>query len=198
MSPITCIFFGRSGAGKGTQADLLLKLLADTDSKNKAIYVETGARFRTFIKESASHTAKKVSDTIGAGGLMPAFFPIWMWSGLLIDELKTGNEHLVLDGVCRRHEEPPILDSAFRFYDRKKPVVILLEVHHEAAKHRLLKRGRHDDKEEKIAERMRWYEADVVKAMHFFEKDPYYYFVRINGDQSIEDVHKDVCKVLGL
>lgn len=198
MSPITCIFFGRSGAGKGTQADLLLKLLADTDTQNKAIYVETGARFRTFIKESTSYTAKKVAETIGSGGLMPAYFPIWMWSGLLIDELKTGSEHLVLDGVCRRHEEPPILDSAFRFYDRKKPTVILLEVHHESAKHRLLKRGRHDDKEEKIAERMRWYEADVVKAMQFFEKDPYYNFVRINGDQSIEDVHRDVRKVLGL
>src|SRR3989344_985591 len=52
MSPQTIIFFGRSGSGKGTQARLLEEYLRKNDSsKRGVIYIETGARFRQFIKE---------------------------------------------------------------------------------------------------------------------------------------------------
>jgi len=198
MKPITCVFFGKSGSGKGTQAALLSKTCERLDSKNKFIYVETGQRFRNFVDESGTFTAKITKEVIGTGKLMPAFIPVWIWAGLLIDEIKTGSEHLVFDGVARRFEEAPILDSALQFYNREKPTILFLDIHHEEAKKRLLKRGRHDDKEEKIAERLRWFETDAMKAVKYFEKHPYYNFVKINGDQSIEKVHEDILKALGL
>jgi adenylate kinase family enzyme len=197
MKPITCVFFGRSGSGKGTQAELLIKKLKEIDSSTKTVYVETGDRFRKFVNDSGTYTAARVKEVMGAGGLMPAFVPIWTWTSLLIDEL-TGGEHLVFDGVSRRPDEAPILDSALQFYAREKPVILFLDVPVPEVTERLMKRGRHDDKEEKIAERLRWFETDVMKAVHYFETNPYYKFVNIDGDQAIEDVHKDILKALGI
>ncbi len=197
MKQISVVFFGRSGSGKGTQADLLLKYLAENDPKTKAIYVETGQRFRDFMN-GGTYTGEKVKEVLDRGGLMPAFFPIWTWSSLLIDEIKTGKEHTVFDGVSRRPDEAPILDSAIRFYNFEKPTILFLELHHEKAKNRLLKRGRYDDKEEKIAERMKWFESDVTKAVDYFRKNSYYNFVTIDGDQTILEVFEDVKKALGI
>jgi adenylate kinase family enzyme len=198
MKPITAIFFGRSGSGKGTQAALLIEHLKKQDAANSVIYIETGARLREFIKRGG-YTAGLVDDTVmKKGGLMPAFFPIWLWSGMMIDELKTGNEHMIFDGVCRRVIEPPVLDTALKFFGREKPAIIFLEVHHDSAKERLLKRGRHDDQEHKIVERMRWFDADVVPAVKFYMDNPEYRYLHINGDQSIEDVRKDIFKALGI
>ncbi len=196
MKPITAIFFGRSGAGKGTQAQLLIEKLKATDKDNAVLYIETGQRLRDFIKRGG-YSANLVEDVVmKKGGLMPAFFPIWLWSGMMIDELKTGNEHMVFDGVCRRVIEPPVLDTALKFFSREKPYIIFLEVHHDSAKDRLIKRGRHDDVDYKIAERMRWFDADVVPAVKFYIDNPDYRYLHINGDQSIEDVHKDILKAM--
>lgn len=197
MKPITVVFFGKSGSGKGTQAALLAKICEKFDPQNKFIYVETGQRFRGFA-EGDTYTGKLTGEVMHAGGLMPAFVPIWTWAGLLIDEVKTGREHMVFDGVARRPDEAPILDSALQFYKREKPAILFLEVHHDVAKHRLLKRGRHDDKEEKIAERLKWFETDVMKSVAYFKKHPYYHFMEINGDQSVEEVHEDILKALGI
>ncbi|MEK7163481.1 MAG: nucleoside monophosphate kinase [Patescibacteria group bacterium] len=198
MKPITCVFFGKSGSGKGTQAALLMKTCERLDPKNKFIYVETGQRFRNFVDGSGTYTAGLTRKVMRAGALMPAFIPIWTWAGLLVDEITTGREHMVFDGVSRHEDEAPVLDSALQFYKREKPAILFLDIHHKEAKKRLLKRGRHDDKKEKIAERLRWFEADAMKAVRYFEKHPYYNFVKINGDQTIEKVHEDILKALGL
>ncbi len=197
MKPITCVFFGRSGSGKGTQAALLIEKLKTLDAGVKTIYVETGDRFRRFVNDSGTYSAQRTREVMGAGGLMPAFIPIWTWTSLLVEEF-TGPEHLVFDGVSRRPDEAPILDSALQFYGREKPTILFLDVPVAEVTTRLLKRGRHDDKEEKIAERLRWFETDVMKAVHYFETNPYYNFVNIDGDQTIENVHKDILKVLGI
>lgn len=197
MKPITCIFFGKSGSGKGTQAALLLKTFARIDPKRKALYVETGQRFRNFIDSSPSYAANRVKEVLAEGKLLPPFLPVWNWTGFLIEELKE-NEHLVFDGVCRQPEESPILDTALQFFKRDTPIVILLDVHHDEAKKRLLKRGRYDDKHEKITERLRWFDANVMPAINYFRHAPTCKFVHINGDQPIEKVHEDVLRALGI
>lgn len=197
MKPTTVIFFGKSGSGKGTQAALLLKTFERVDIKHKALYVETGQRFRNFIDSSPSYTAKLIQETLADGKLLPPFLPVWTWTGFLIDELKE-DEHLIFDGVCRQPEEAPILDGALQFYKRDKPIVILLDVHKDEAKKRLLKRGRYDDRHEKIDERLRWFETNVTPAINYFKHASTCKFVHINGDQPIEKVHEEVLKAIGI
>ncbi|MFA6095639.1 MAG: nucleoside monophosphate kinase [Candidatus Paceibacterota bacterium] len=198
MKKITLVFFGRSGSGKGTQAGLLMEYMKKHDPERKIIYIETGERFRRFIN-SDNFTAKKVKEILAAGKLLPAFLPIWIWTGLMVDEAK-GDEHMVFDGVSRRPEEAPILDTALQFYaaDGEKPYILFLDTHHEEARTRLIKRGRYDDKHEKIDERFRWFETDVMPAIKYFEAQKHCHFVKINGDQTIENVFKDIRKALGI
>ena len=198
MKPITVVFFGRSGSGKGTQAALLIEKLKELDGGSGVVYVETGERFRQFAKESPSLTAQMTRDVMARGGLMPASLPIWAWSSVLIDGVKTGKEHLVFDGVARRVDEAPILDQALQFYGKEKPVIILLDVPPPEVTERLIKRGRADDKHEKIAERLKWFETDVMPSVNYFKQSPTCRFVVVNGHQTIEKVFEDVLKVLGI
>jgi adenylate kinase len=197
MKPITCIFFGKSGSGKGTQADLLIKYLKEHDPKNKIIYIETGAGLREMVKGD-SYTSKLTYDVVSKGGLMPPSIPIYIWSDMLMKGVQTGKEHLIFDGVARRVDEAPVLDQALQFYGRGKVEVVFLEVPHDEVTKRLLKRGRHDDHHEKIAERLKWFESDVMPSVNYFKKSPNVKYLHINGHQTIEEVHRDILKELGI
>ncbi len=196
MKQITCVFFGRAGSGKGTQSNMLIEALKKADPSIKPIYVETGERLRQFMA-GPSYTAAKVKEILHAGKLLGAFLPIWIWTGFLIDEY-TGTEHLIFDGVARRPEEAPILESALSLYSESKAFVIHLDVPAPEVRVRLLKRGRHDDKEEKIAERLKAYETDIIKSIKYFEKSPNVQFIDIDGHQAPEKVHTDIMKALKL
>lgn len=196
MTPQTFIFFGPSGSGKGTQARLLIDYLEKNDPERKTVYIETGRRFRDFITE-ASYTAKMTNKIIQEGGLLPEFLPIWIWSEYLVKHV-SGDEHMVLDGLSRRAHEAPILNSAMKFYGRVKPFVISMHVSHEWAKEKLLARERGDDKTEQIETRLEWFEKNVVPAMDYFKDNEFYNFITINGEQSVEDVHKELMEKCGL
>ncbi len=198
MKPTTVIFFGKSGSGKGTQAALLIKTFERLDAVNKTIYAETGQKFRNFIGTNSDFVSQKVKEVLAAGKFLPPFLPIWTWTQVMMDDLKTGREHLVFDGVCRQPEEAPIFDAALQFLDRGRPTVILLDAHHEEVTKRLLKRGRYDDKHDKIAERLAAFEKSAMPAINHFKKSPNVQFVTVDGNQSIEKVHEDVLKAIGI
>ena len=197
MNPLTFIFFGRSGSGKGTQAELLIENLKKLDSENRVVYIETGKKFREFAG-GASYSSKLTKEVMDTGGLMPEFMPIWIWTQLFIDNI-SNTEHLVLDGLARRKEEAPVLDSAMKFYKRQTPFVVHIKTSGEWASERLKGRGRFDDlKESDIKAKQDWFDANVIPAMEYFRNNSYYKFLEINGEQSIEDVHKEILEATGL
>lgn len=190
MDKQTFIFFGPSGCGKGTQAKLLIEKLKKMDPSRHVIYLETGQKFRDFSSE-ASSTAQKVKEIINNGGLIPEFLPIWIWAEYLVRHV-AGNEHMVLDGLSRRLDEAPILDSAMKFYGRTNPVVISIELSREIAAERLMNRKREDDTNLDIQKRLDWYENNVVPAINYFRDNPNYKFISVDGSGAIEDVHKQI------
>jgi adenylate kinase len=192
--PHTYIFIGRSGAGKGTQIQLLIEKLKTTG--HPVLHVETGKAFREFIqtKSHASDLSKKIATE---GGLQPSFLSIWTWSDLLIKNF-SGQEHLLFDGMPRRMSEAKILETALRFYGVENPTVIFLDVSEHWAMDRLFGRGRADDGKESIAHRMAWFDQDVADTVQYMAHNSYYRFIKINGEQTIEEVHADVVKGLNL
>ncbi len=193
----TFIFFGRSGSGKGTQAHLLLEYL-EKHSQYKNLYIETGQKFRNFIAQEHNHTASLTQKVLGDGGLMPVFMPIWLWTGEMVEKF-TGKENLILDGLCRRPDEAPVLDSAIKFYGLQKPNVIYIATSKEWSLDKLRSRGRaDDDTEADMLRKLEWFDWNVVPAMSFFHEHPDYNFIEINGERSIEAVHNDIiAKVFG-
>jgi len=195
MDKKTVLFFGKSGSGKGTQAKLLRDHL-EKNTDRKVLYIETGDKLREFVKED-NYSSKLTKEIIGSGELMPEFLPIWLWSDHLVKNF-TGEEHMILDGLSRRADEAPVLESALKFYKIKNPTVIYLNVSRKRAFELLKGRGRKDDTDEYINNRLDWFDENVVPAMDYFKNDGYATFVDINGEQSIEEVHTDVLKALGL
>ncbi len=193
----TAILIGPSGCGKGTQAELLKKYLEEHDTEHETRYFQTGAKFREFM-EGETFIQKKVKVAQQEGKLMPSFLPIIMWGELFIEHI-TGNDHIICDGFPRRAEESPLLHSALEFTERKNPVVISFELDDEVILDRLVNgRKRFDDTPEKVAERLQWFRRDVSLAIKFFEEHPYYTVAHIDGNQTIENVHKDILKALSI
>ena len=183
------IFFGRSGSGKGTQAKLLSEYLEEKTGR-KTIYVETGEMFRKFKVED-TYTSKLTKEVMEHGGLMPEFLPIWIWADMFVKNY-TGEENLVLDGLSRRVDEAPILDSAMGFYKFSNPYVVYIDVSREKAFEMMKGRGRSDDTDEYINARLDWFDEDVVPAINYFSNHVKYNFLTINGSQTIEEVHNEV------
>ena len=196
MTPQTFIFFGPSGSGKGTQAKLLQAELEKRDPERKILYIETGKKLRE-MAESNSFTAKEIKKILENGNLAPIFLPIWIWTGFMMENV-TGNEHIFMDGMSRRIEEAYVLDSAIKFYKRENPIVISLNVSDKWATERLLDRGRDDDIDGEIKKRLNWYKESVVPAIEYFKNNSYYKFISINGEQTIEEVHKEIMEKVNL
>lgn len=185
----TFIFFGRSGSGKGTQAGMLKKYLEDKKGV-EPIYIETGQKFRNFIDQS-NYSAKLTKEVMAQGGLLPDFLPIWIWTTDLVNKFD-GARDLILDGLCRRPDEAPVLDSAIKFYKISKPIILFIKTSDTWSFEKLKGRGRSDDSDEYIKSRLSWFDWNVVPAMAYFYNNPDYHFFEINGEQSIEDVHKEI------
>ena len=188
------ILIGRSGCGKGTQADLLKQNLLQEGIK-EVLHITTGGGFRDFIMKDnyVANLAKKVNDS---GGLQPEFLAVWNWSNIFINTLK-GDETVIFDGAPRKAFEVDMLHSAVSFFGYLKPIVIYIDVSEGWARERLLGRGREDDKEkEGVENRMNWFETDVLSAIDIYMHDPRYDFIHINGEKTIEEVHKDIINKL--
>lgn len=190
----TLILFGRSGSGKGTQADILLKFVTAHDPLRRVLYIEIGQKFREFAARD-NYTARLTRERMDQGGLLPAFMPIWAWTNSFVESF-TGEEHLILDGLSRQPHEAPILDSALKFYNREHSTIIVINVSREWATERLRERGRNDDNVDDIKRRVEWFDTNVVPALEYFRNDDRYTTVDINGEQSIEQVHQDIISAL--
>jgi adenylate kinase family enzyme len=196
MTPRTFIFIGMSGCGKGTQAELLIELLKKKDTAHDVLYVQTGQGFRDFIKGD-SFTRRRTKEVINAGDLMPEFMAVHIWSDMLVENYKEG-DHIIFDGTPRIYHEAGTLDTVFSFYKLAKSTVIYLDISHDEAMKRLLLRKRTDDTPASIEERLGWYEKEVVEALKFFEDNPNYLFLKIDGERSVEKIHADIVKKVGL
>jgi adenylate kinase family enzyme len=198
MNLKTIIFIGKSASGKGTQVEELGRYIEKVDERKRDIFhLESGSRFRSFINEGGytSVLARKIADD---GGLQPEFLAIWAWTGELINHLEKHN-HIFIDGTPRRIKETKILDSALDFYNRLDVDVIYLSVSDEWAIDKMKKRHREDDIESSdVNNRLNWFKDEVVEVIDYYRSHRSYNFHEINGEQNIEEVHRDILKALDL
>lgn len=192
---MTFIFIGRSGSGKGTQAELLIKYL-ERVQRGQVLYLETGRYVRELISRPnySGQLARAVSDR---GERQPDFIAVYLWSRFLINNLAGTGEYLIFDGTPRSLVEAQALDTAVAFYKLEKPLVIFLDVSAACARERLASRGREDDDQDGIEKRLSWYERDVEPVIDYYRRHSGYQFVRIDGDQDVETIHEEI-KKLGL
>lgn len=206
---------GRSGCGKGTQAKLLKEHFGNM------YYISSGDLFRDLAKAN-SDTSIRVQKIITEGGLPFDDLAASLWMHNLAYNLKE-DQGLILDGSPRRVNEAETLDRYLEFLERKENTFILLiDISREEAFNRLSKRRickdcqrlipwvgdfknlkvcdkcggelitRPDDSPKAINNRLDYYEERVVPVIEYYEKQNR--LVKINGEQSIEDVFGEILK----
>ena len=191
--PKAFIFIGRSGCGKGTQTELFINKFKEVKPDEGIYHLESGKNFRDFI-DNKTFSSELSKDVMKTGKLQPEFLAIWVWSHLLVENLEKG-EHLVLDGTPRKLRETHVLETAFDFYGFGEIYVIHLDITREETKRRLAVRGRLDDiNPEDVDKRLEWFDNEVSPVIDFYIDNPRYKYVHINGEQSVDEIHKEIIK----
>jgi adenylate kinase len=190
----TFIFFGIVGSGKGTQVKLLMDVLKKQDSKD-IIYAYPGEEYRTMIA-SGNQTGQIVSAAYNRGELQPDFLTISIVNHILMSSI-TESKHVIADGYPRTVVQSEAFETIMKYYGRTDIKIIYIELGKEEAMKRNLLRGRSDDTKEGIAKRFDEYMNNVIPAMNYFKDKKDYTFFSINGEQSVEAVHKDILRALG-
>ena len=188
------IVIGQSGSGKGTQVQLLMKRLVEIQPLFKIFMVETGARFRTFM-HGETYVYDRTKQYIEAGKLPPAFLGVYAWADMLTREY-AGEDIIVFDGTPRIADEVPLLLGACDFLEMKVKV-IKINVSDDWAREKAIGRGREDDRDaHELAGRLAWYHEQVAGAIELLKKNPNVEFIDINGEQTIPEVHEEICRAL--
>ena len=194
MKSQTFVFFGIIGSGKGTQVEFLVGDLKKRDGR-ECVQTSTGSEYRKLI-EGGSYTGTLVKDSITRGELQPDFLTNAIFTNILTSSL-SAEKHLIADGYPRTIAQSKAFEAMMQFYGRNDIKIIYIEVGKEEAMKRNLLRGRHDDTQEGIAKRFDEYVNNVLPAMNYFKDKPGYKIYTINGEQTRENVNKDIINKLG-
>ncbi len=153
------IFLGPPGAGKGTQAQIL-------SERCEVPHISTGDILRAAVK-AKTELGQKADEYMSAGELVPDELIL----GLIRERLgreDTANGWL-LDGFPRNVEQAEFLDRLLAEIEQTCEFVINLEVPDEELVVRMLERGRKDDEESVIRNRLEVYREQTEPLIDFYQ-----------------------------
>lgn len=194
--PLTIIFIGPQGSGKGTQIEKLKEVLEAKD-RRRVVDIQTGRRFRSLAAKQETFAEDKVAATLALGSLQPDFLVAVLWGQALVDQLDA-KSHLLIDGFPRTVGQIPDLEDAFHFFERGEVHVINLNTPEEVVRTRMVERARSDDTQSSIEERLRWYREDTLPVLEYYKKRADTTVVTIDGTKAMDEVHQEILKVLNL
>ena len=171
----TLVFLGRSGCGKDTQIEFLLR----REEFKDAVKIVMGDAFRELAQKKTIF-GRKIKQILDEGERQPWWLAAHLWISRL--ETFADKETLLIDGTPRTLKEAKLLDEVLEFVERPRALALLLEVSREEARDRLLFRARSDDAEEQIKNRLDYYERDVIPAIEYFRKERR--LVEVNGEKT--------------
>ena len=177
---------GKTGSGKGTQAELLAaKLGYKTFS--------TGDRFRE-IMQREDPIGHRIRELHEAGKLVPHWFASYLFEERFLSA--DVDDGIVTEGVGRTREEAVLFDEVMGWLGREYVALELL-VSDESVIGRQLKRGRTDSNtEEKLETRLSEYRSSTARALDFFREQGK--LKTVDGEPPVEQVFENVCTALGI
>ncbi|MDT5149005.1 MAG: adenylate kinase [Mycobacterium sp.] len=177
------VLLGPPGAGKGTQAEKLAEKLG-------VPHVSTGDLFRRNISNETELglEAKKYLD---AGDLVPAA----LTNALVDDRLDDADatEGFILDGYPRSVEQAEALREMLAKRDRLLDAVVEFRVSEDELLARLKGRGRADDTEDVILNRMKVYRDETAPLLDYYQGE----LKTVDAVGSLDEVFARTLRALG-
>lgn len=195
--PYTIIFIGPQGSGKGTQIEKLDAVLTEKDPSRDTIDFQTGRRFRALAMKGEGYTEEHVAQTLDSGVLQPLFLSVVLWGDAMREHMNP-ERNILIDGFPRTVSEAIVLESALRFYERNFITIINLNTPEEVVRERMKARARKDDTEVSIEARLKWYREETVPVLEYYRTRENTAVFDIDGTDSIEGVHNQICAALEL
>ena len=203
----TLIFLGPPGAGKGTQAEKLVK-------EKGFIQLSTGDILREAVKNKTP-LGLKAKEYMDKGELVPDDLII----GIIKDKLeRLKDKDIILDGFPRTIPQAEALDKILKEVGRNLDAVILFKIPDELVIERLSGRRvdpktgkiyhikynpppegveviqRDDDKEEVIKHRLEVYHKQTEPLVEFYKKQNK--LVEVDASKSPDEVYNQILSVL--
>lgn len=166
------LFFGPPGAGKSVQGQLL-------SARHGWRWLSIGQLLRD------THDAELLKE-MQTGQLVD----FELVNGIVNDALKRSKdlEHVILDGFPRHFDQAKWLVESQPEHERSISLVIILEVPISELMRRLKLRGRTDDTEEVINERMHLYRTEIYPILTFLTEQKIA-ITHIDGTGTVGQVH---------
>ncbi|MBW3042759.1 adenylate kinase [Prochlorococcus marinus] len=177
------LFLGPPGAGKGTQANLYCK-------KYGLDHLSTGDLLRDEVS-SGSVLGIKAAEIMNKGELVSDDLVLSIVEGRLLNTKKGW----LLDGFPRNVNQASSLEKLLEKINQPLEAVILIKTADDYLIKRLLERGRQDDNEQVIINRLKIYREKTSPLIDLYTKQGI--LEGINGNADIDVVFSCIEKALG-
>ena len=177
------LFIGPPGAGKGTQANLFC-------TKYGLDHLSTGDLLRDEVS-SGSVLGLKASEVMNKGELVSDELVLSIVEGRLT-KIKKG---WLLDGFPRNVNQANLLKKLLDTIEQPLEAVISIKIADDFLIKRLLARGREDDNEEVISNRLKVYREKTSPLIDLYSKQGI--LVEIDGNADIDVVFSCIQRALG-
>lgn len=184
---IRLVFLGPPGAGKGTQAQRIAE-------KYNVPHISTGDILRAAVKEG-TELGKLAKSYMDRGELVPDDVII----GIIRERLSQPDVRergFILDGFPRTLPQAEALDRMLEELSMPLDKVVYLNVDDEEIVKRLLSRGRADDTEEVIRNRLKVYREQTAPLIDYYSEKCL--LVEVYGVGEIDEITKKIEELLGL
>ena len=174
------IFLGPPGAGKGTQSQVVAESLGIP-------HISTGDILRSAIANETP-LGVKAKSYVDNGDLVP--------DELILDLIKErlsqsdAQEGWILDGFPRNVPQADFLANLLSDLNQACTAVINLDVADEVVTSRLLSRGRKDDSEETIKNRLVVYRQQTAPLIDYYQK--HNLLKNVNGNRQLNEVSEEI------
>ncbi|MBQ9873767.1 MAG: adenylate kinase [Thermoguttaceae bacterium] len=178
------VFVGPPGAGKGTQAENIVR-------DYKLLHLSTGDALRAAVK-AQTPVGIKADEYMKAGALVPDDVVI----GVVVDALEgdAAKGGCLLDGFPRTIPQAEALDKILAEKGSPLDVVLELAVPDEELFKRLASRGRADDDPEVIKKRLVAYHEQTEPLVGYYTKSGI--LRKIDGLGTIDEIYARIKSVL--